>query len=141
MLRNILRLPEWHPLDLMFKDPIKDIYAKKLPAYSYSRLLKNLQLFPGLPIKKVFYKRNSQNSHTSARVFFNKFAGLRPATLFKKSIWHRYFPVSFLKFFKNIFYTEHLRTTFSKSNRFLGVRQIWACFVSWDASASITDVE
>ena len=94
-----------------------------------------------LPTKKVFYKRNSQNSHTSARVFFNKFAGLRPATLFNKSIWHRFFPVNFLKFFKKIFYTEHLRTTFSKSNRFLGDRQIWACFVSWDASASITDVE
>ena len=38
--------PEWHPLHLMFKDPIEDIYAKKLPAYSYSGLPKNSQLFP-----------------------------------------------------------------------------------------------
>ena len=30
--------------------------------------------------------------------FFNKVAGLRPATLLKKRLWHRYFPVNLDKF-------------------------------------------
>ena len=30
-------------------------------------------------------------------LFFNKVAGLRPATLFKKRLWHRCFPVNFVK--------------------------------------------
>ena len=29
---------------------------------------------------------------------FNKAAGLRPATLLKKRLWHRCFPVNFAKF-------------------------------------------
>ena len=36
-----------------------------------------------------------------------------PATLLKKRLWDRCFPVNFVKFFKNTFYTEHLRTTTS----------------------------
>ena len=41
----------------------------------------------------------SQNSQekTCVRVFFNKAAGLRPATLLKKRLWHRCFPVNFVK--------------------------------------------
>ena len=45
----------------------------------------------------------SQNPHesTCARVsFFNKVAALIPATLFKKEVWRRSFPVNFLKFLK-----------------------------------------
>ena len=41
-------------------------------------------------------------------VFFNKVAGLRPATLFKKILWHRCFPVNFVKFLKTPFFKEHL---------------------------------
>ena len=36
-------------------------------------------------------------------LFFNKVAGLRPATLFKKRLWHRYFPVNFVKFLRTPF--------------------------------------
>ena len=39
-------------------------------------------------------------------VFFNKVAGLRPATLLKKKPWHRCFPVNSVKL---------LRTTFSQN--------------------------
>ena len=39
--------------------------------------------------------------------FFNKVAGL--ATLLKKQLWHRYFPVNFEKFLRTSFLTEHLR--------------------------------
>ena len=33
-------------------------------------------------------------------LFFNKVSGLRPATLLKKRLWHRYFPVNFVKFLR-----------------------------------------
>ena len=36
--------------------------------------------------------------HLCQSLFFNKVAGLRPATLLKKRLWHRYFPVNFAKF-------------------------------------------
>ena len=41
--------------------------------------------------------------------FFNKVASLRPATLLKKSLWHKCFPVNFAKFLRTSFVTEHLR--------------------------------
>ena len=80
-------------------------------------------------VKKVFLEisQNSQEN-TCTRVsfliklqawgqslFFNKVAGLRPATLLKKRLWHRCFPVNFVKISKNTFLTEHLRTTASAS--------------------------
>ena len=42
-------------------------------------------------------------------LFFNKVASLNPATLLKRKLWHRYFPVSFAKFQRTPFLTEHLR--------------------------------
>ena len=35
--------------------------------------------------------------HRPQSLFFNKVAGLRPATLLKKRLWHRCFPVNFAK--------------------------------------------
>ena len=40
---------------------------------------------------------------------FNKVAALRPATLLKKILWHRCFPVNFEKFLRTPFVTEHVR--------------------------------
>ena len=40
-------------------------------------------------------------------------AGLRPATLLKKRLWHRCFPVNFFEISKNTFFTEHFRITTS----------------------------
>ena len=39
---------------------------------------------------------------------FNKVVGLKPATLLKKSLWHRCFSVNFAKFLRTPFFTEHL---------------------------------
>ena len=36
--------------------------------------------------------------HLCQSLFFNKVAGLRPATLLKNRLWHRCFPVNFAKF-------------------------------------------
>ena len=38
---------------------------------------------------------------------------LRPATLFKKRLWHRCFPVNFAKFLRTPLFTEHLWATAS----------------------------
>ena len=47
--------------------------------------------------------------HLCQSLYLNKVACLRPATLFKKRLWHRCFPVSFAKFLRTPFLTEHLR--------------------------------
>ena len=62
----------------------------------------------GVLLKKVFLKvlQNSQEN-TCARV---------SATLVKKRLWHRCFPVNFEIFLKNTFFTEHLWKTTSKSS-------------------------
>ena len=45
--------------------------------------------------------------HLCQSPFFNKLAGLRAATLLKKRLWHRCFPVIFLEFLRTPFFTEH----------------------------------
>ena len=42
------------------------------------------------------------------KTLFNKVAGLKPVTLLKKRLWHRFFPVNFEKFLRTHFLTEHL---------------------------------
>ena len=41
-------------------------------------------------------------------LFFNEVAGLRSATLLNKTLWHRCFPVNFVKFLRTPFFIEHL---------------------------------
>ena len=41
-------------------------------------------------------------------LFLNKVAGLTPATLLKKGLWNKYFPVSFAKFLRTLSLIEHL---------------------------------
>ena len=61
---------------------------------------------------KIGVLRNFENlqENTCVRVsFFNKVAGLRPATLWKKKLWHRCFPVNYVRFLRTPFLTEYLR--------------------------------
>ena len=44
--------------------------------------------------------------HLCQSLLFNKVAWLSPATLLKKKLWHRCFPVNFAKFLKTPFLTE-----------------------------------
>ena len=46
--------------------------------------------------------------HLCQGLFFNKVAGLRPATRLEKRLWHRCFPVNFVKFLRTPFYIKHL---------------------------------
>ena len=61
-------------------------------------------------MKKVFLKIRKINRKTPVpESLFNKVAGLRPASLLKKRLRHRRFPVNFAKFLKTRFlYTDHL---------------------------------
>ena len=47
--------------------------------------------------------------HQCQSLFFNKVAGLRPAILSKKRLWHKGFPVNFAKFLRTPFFIEHLQ--------------------------------
>ena len=64
--------------------------------------------------------------------------GLRPATLFKKRLWHRCFLVTFAKFLRTPFFTKHIQwllLTFApiKISYSNTVSNAWAliCLVSW----------
>ena len=50
--------------------------------------------------------------HLCQSLFFNKVAGLRPATLLKTTPWHRCFPVNFEKFLRTSFYETALSNCF-----------------------------
>ena len=59
---------------------------------------------------EVFYNKTCpknfakfRGKHLSQSLFFNKVAGLRPATLLKKRLWHRCFLVNFAKFLRTPF--------------------------------------
>ena len=45
--------------------------------------------------------------HLCQSLYFNKVAGLRPATLLKQRLWHRCFLVNIAKFLGTPFFTEH----------------------------------
>ena len=74
---------------------------------------------------KVFLQIWQNHRKTSVPAsLFNKIAGLRPAALLKKIIWHRCFAVNFIKFLRTpfiwkffeiskTFYTEYLWATAS----------------------------
>ena len=59
---------------------------------------------------EVFYKKNVLRNftkfagkHLCQSLFINKVAGLRPATLLKKRLWYRCFPVNFVKLLRTPF--------------------------------------
>ena len=68
----------------------------------------------GVLYKNVFLKtsQNSQQKNLCQGLFFNKVAGLKPATLLKKILWHRCFPVNFVKCLRIRFLQAHLDNCF-----------------------------
>ena len=79
----------------------------------------------------VFYKNGVLRNfakftekHLSQSPFLNKVAGPRPATLFKKGLWHR-FSCGFCQISKNIFfYRTPLVPASVGSNRGFGVKKV-----------------
>ena len=64
-------------------------------AFCKNGVLRNLAKFTG--------------KHLCHRLFSNKVAGLRPATVLKKILRNKCFPVNFAKFLRTPFFTDHLR--------------------------------
>ena len=70
-------------------------------------LLKSVVCYKKKQPPEVFYKKGVLKNfakftgkYLSQSLFLNKVAGLRPATLLKKRLWHRCFPVNFAKFLR-----------------------------------------
>ena len=78
------------------------------------------------------FSRNSQVNtwaRVCAKTLVSPMSGLRPATLLKKRLWHRCFPVNFAKFSKYLF-TEHFRMTASESTFYILVALLLCLLVS-----------
>ena len=74
--------------------------------------------------------------HLCQNLFFNKVAGIRPATLLKKRPWHRCFPTNFAKFLGTTFFTEHIWMTASiklQVRRFIDGKQPYSPNNDFDA--------
>ena len=85
---NTASLSKCIPFPRRNKSNRPEVFCKK-------RVLRNFAKFTGKQLFQSF--------------FFNKVAGLTPATLLKKRLWRRCFPVNFVKFLRTPFLTEHLR--------------------------------
>ena len=57
--------------------------------------------------------------HLCQVLFYNKVTGLGPATLLKKRLWHRCFPMNFAKFLRTPFHRTPLDNSFSTIQHFL----------------------
>ena len=64
-------------------------------------------------VRKVVHKNFSKftGKLLCQSLVFNKVAGLRLATLWKKRLWHRCFQVNVAKFLRTLSFTEHLWAT------------------------------
>ena len=62
---------------------------------------KNLRIEAAIRSVENFAKFTDK--HLCQSHFFNKVAGLRPAILSKKRLWHRRFPVNFANFLRTPF--------------------------------------
>ena len=72
----------------------KIIRSSRLEVFCRNGVVKNFAKFTG--------------KHLCQSLFFNKVAGLRPATLLKKRLWHRCFPVNFAKLLRTPSFTKYL---------------------------------
>ena len=80
---------DWQGMEkkIQFRSSRLEVFCKK-------DVLKNFAKFIGKYLCQSF--------------FFNKVVGLRSATLLKKRLWHRCFPVNFAKFLRTPFFAEHI---------------------------------
>ena len=74
------------------------------------RSLKRRAIFrssrPEVFFKKDFLRNFAEQLRWS--LFFNKVAGLRPATLLKKRLWRRCFSLNFMKYLRTPLFIKHL---------------------------------
>ena len=71
----------------------------------------------GVLLKKGVLKNTGKHlentgKHLCQSLFLNKVAGLMPATLLKKRLWRRFFPVNFAEFLRTPFFGSPLGDCF-----------------------------
>ena len=67
----------------------------------------------------MFCKKGAHRIHRKMpgpESLFYKFTGLSPATLLKKRLWHKCFPVNFVKFLRALFFIEHICLCITSGN-------------------------
>ena len=99
--------------------PLKNIVIPRMLFIFLTRNQKNIKrgdteaVARRCSVKKVFLdiSQNSQENTCVKVSFLIKLqaSGLRPATLLKKRLWRRCFPVNLAKFLRTTFLIEHLR--------------------------------
>ena len=97
-------------------------------SFTFSRL----EVFCKKGVLRNFTKVTGK--HLRQSLFFNKVAGLRSENFIKKRLWHRCFPVTFVKFLRTLFYIEHLWWVvlyFSQSIIFLAEKNLMKIYISW----------
>ena len=95
---------------------LRTIYAICSYSWLQSLLIRYILSKPRSSRPEVSYKKGVHKKltkftgkHLYQGLFFTKVADLRPATLSKKRLWHRCFPVNFAKFLWTSFFTKHLQ--------------------------------
>ena len=83
---------------------------KQINYPKYFNMTKNRSSHPEVFCKRVVLRNFAKftRKHLCQSLFINKVAGPRSATLLKKRLCHRCFPVNFAKFLRTPFRTEHL---------------------------------
>ena len=101
----VFRRRQCYILYLMF---VEILYCKHAAGNCFSIVHWKRSSHQRCSIKKGVFRNFTKltEKHLYQSLFFNK--GLRPATLLKKRLWCRCFPVNFAKFLRNPFYKEHL---------------------------------
>ena len=100
-----------HRSNLLYKNNLKGLYFKNHPAkvkYGVIMEISTEAVAQRCSVKKMFLKvsQNSQENICARDCFLIK-SGLRPATLLKKSLWHRCFPADFMKFLRTPFFLKN----------------------------------
>ena len=84
-------------------------------AYSSEKQRQASEMFSKTDDTKNFAKFTGERLCWS--LFFNKVADFQPATLFKKKLQHRCYPVNFAKFLRTSFLKENLRWLLPKKHK------------------------
>ena len=83
------------------KQPL-EVFCKKRCSERFCKICKCFPVHFATSLRTPFLQ-NTPGKHLCKSLFLNKVAGLSPATLLKKRLWHRCFPVNFATFLRTPF--------------------------------------
>ena len=110
IIENVLLIHGWFTIKFTFTNNISLVWWEINFRSNHSRC----------SVKKGVLKNFSKSTGKHlCQSLFNKVAGLRSATLLKRRLWHRCFPVNFAKFLRTPFCTDHLWTIASETSEML----------------------